>query len=206
QVVDRPDHQQIALLQPAGRTNPPGAIPQMALELTDDRLFGEDHERPLTTRIEAVDGMDERQPSHLDKVLSRLPARRERPSEAHGEAVVVVDQLTSEPGIPRAGEELVELAERLGCPGSRCPTGGKVVIEACRIRHHRCRGSRQVGVPRAGSGATPLDRVRGPGTSVKWSKGYQAGRRGRPAPRRDLLEQGAAGCQMVRADSVAQKE
>jgi hypothetical protein len=102
-------HAQRQLLQRARRAHRPGAVAEVALDLTGDRRHGVGGERHAACRIEAIDGVDEADGGNLQQVLERVASRREAQRDAARERQEALDELL--PG-DRVARAVVALEER----------------------------------------------------------------------------------------------
>jgi hypothetical protein len=105
----------VELLQAARKANRPALVPEVALDLAEDRGSGEGRELVAEAWVEAVDGFDETEEADLDDVLEGLATVLETPRQKVHEALVAIHQpLPQAVPLPRvAGPKvpLVELAE-----------------------------------------------------------------------------------------------
>ena len=99
EVIGSAHHREVALLERAWRTDAPRAVPEVTLQLAQDRDPGERHEGPFPARVEPVDGVEEADPGDLDEVLEALPPGPNLTDQADGEPVVMGEKLAADPWI-----------------------------------------------------------------------------------------------------------
>ena len=92
ELTDHRAQAEIQLLEPPGHPYRPALVPEMALELSDDGRGGVGGELHLAVRVEPVDGLDQPDGAHLDKVVQRLPPAGEAPGQVLHQSQVRFDQ------------------------------------------------------------------------------------------------------------------
>ena len=112
------------LLQPARDPDRPALVPEVPLDLADDRRGGVRGELDAAVEVEAVDRLDQADRADLDEVVERLAAAGEPAGEVLDERQVQPDQLVPRRlvlgAVGHRGDELVEELARVrpgGSPG-----------------------------------------------------------------------------------------
>jgi hypothetical protein len=107
-------HVEEPVLDPSRHSDLPAVVPEMPLQLSQDRRGGEGRERDAPGRIEALERFEEPHQRHLHEVFERLSPAAEPPgqSAAHGE--VVLHQPFQDLGVSAGGVPAVLLHHVVG--------------------------------------------------------------------------------------------
>jgi hypothetical protein len=103
---------QVELLDPPGHPDRPPLVPEVALQLADDRRGGVGRELEAPVRVEPVDRLQQAQGGDLDQVVERLAAVGEPPGQILGQPHVGGDEVVAQGAVARLGV-LVELPAEL---------------------------------------------------------------------------------------------
>ena len=94
-------HREVQLLDPTRHAHRPAAIPEVPLELTQDRRGRERAETHAMIGIEALDGLQQTHHRDLAQVLERLATVHHAPRQRLGQPRVLRDQLVAERALTR---------------------------------------------------------------------------------------------------------
>ena len=127
------------LLQVARDPHRPAPVPEVALDLADDRRHGERRERGLARRVEAIDRLDQAERRHLDQVLERLAAVPVPTRQRMGERQEPHDELIPRGPVPFAvvaHEKTPHVGLRRAMTGRGWASGGFVRRHAVSLEPH----------------------------------------------------------------------
>ena len=103
-------------MHPARHADGPATIPEMALQLAEDRGGGKRRELEAPARIEALDGLEQADEGDLDEVVALLTAIREAAGEEVRERGVLLDELVPQATVARPSVAREALVEALLAP------------------------------------------------------------------------------------------